>query len=87
MMRERIDPDTGFTPTQQKKRFEELFNNAFNNKPTKTKTKRTIAKGPIFVNKKEKCIELLQMGLSVSQVAKDLGLTYGNVNYYKRFVK
>lgn len=82
-MKERIDPDTGYTPSQQKARWEELLVY----KPAKTKTKRTVAKGPSLVDKKAKCIELLQSGQSVSQVAKDLGLTYGNVNYYKRFVK
>ncbi len=83
-MREQIDPDTGYTPSQQKARWQEIFNGV---KPTKTKAKRTIAKGPALVDKKAKCVELLQSGLSVSQVAKDLGITYANVNYYKRFVK
>lgn len=82
-MRERIDPDTGYTSSQQKARWEELFVY----KPSKTKTKRSVAKGPTLIDKKAKCVELLSSGLSVSQVAKDLGITYANVNYYKRFVK
>ena len=84
-MRERIDPDTGYTPSQQAAKWEEWMREL--SKPTKTKQKRTVAKGPNLVDKKAKCIELLSSGLSVSQVAKDLGITYANVNYYKRFVK
>ena len=84
-MRERIDPDTGYTPSQQAAKWEEWMQEL--SKPTKTKQKRTIAKGPTLIDKKARCVELLSSGLSVSQVAKDLGITYANVNYYKRFVK
>lgn len=85
-MKEQIDPDTGFTPSQQKKRFYELF--GVEKSTTKTKrTKRSVAKGSSVVNKKEKCIELFNLGHSVSDVAKEVGISYANANYYKKFAE
>lgn len=36
---------------------------------------------------KPKAIELFGNGMSVKDVASELGITYANANYYKKFVK
>ena len=36
---------------------------------------------------KPKAIELFGNGMSVKAVASELGITYANANYYKKFVK
>jgi len=85
-----VDPDTGFTPKQQQNRWNQLFNSKLV-KPKKTKTepkpkKKVGQRQPKSNNTlKLQAIELYRTGKTVKEVSEDLGITYANANYYKKF--
>lgn len=86
-----VDPDTGFTPKQQENRWNQLFNSKLvKTKKTKTEPKPKKKVGqrqPKSYNTlKPQAIELFRTGKTVKEVAEDLGITYANANYYKKFV-
>lgn len=86
-----VDPDTGFTPKQQENRWNQLFNSKLvKTKKTKTEPKPKKKVGqrqPKSSNTlKPQAIELFRTGKTVKEVAEDLGITYANANYYKKFV-
>jgi len=84
-----IDPDTGFTEKQQEARWNELFNSKLvKSKKTKAEPKRKVGqRQPKTANSlKPQAIELFRSGKSVKEVSEDLGITYANANYYKKFV-
>lgn len=90
MGRAAIDVDVGLTEAQQLKRFNEIFGLIDRNTKPKSKTKAK----PVVSSKRQpktnnslkpKAIELFQSGKSVKEVSSELGITYANANYYKRF--
>ena len=52
---------------------------------TATKRKVSVRQPRSNNSLKPKAIEMLQSGKSVKEVALELGVTYANINYYKRF--
>jgi hypothetical protein len=85
-----VDQDTGFTPKQQQNRWNQLFNSKLV-KPKKTNTepkpkKKVGQRQPKSNNTlKLQAIELYRTGKTVKEVSEDLGITYANANYYKKF--
>lgn len=82
--------------TASEERCREVFGEFYSIKDTAKKRAARVAvtpldtgKGPkrVMINIKEKAIELYKQGLSVATVAGDLGITYANAYYYKKFVK
>jgi hypothetical protein len=85
-----VDPDTGFTPKQQENRWNQLFNSKLvKTKKTKTepKPKKKVGQRQPKSNNtlKLQAIELYRTGKTVKEVSEDLGITYANANYYKKF--
>jgi hypothetical protein len=90
MAKEKIDPYTGMTPSQQEARWNQLFNSPLvktKTKPTKPAAKRRVGQRQPKTNNslKPKAIELFRSGMDVNGVSAELGITYANANYYKRF--
>ena len=88
MAKEKIDPDTGMTPSQQEARWNQLFNSPLvKTKATKPVGKRRVGQRQPKTNNslKPQAIELFRSGKSVKDVSVELGITYANANYYKRF--
>lgn len=85
--RHTIDPDLGVTPAWQEKRWSELFAVKPVEEVKKVKGKRKVGvRQPKSSNSlKPRAIELFQSGKSVKDVSLELGITYANANYYKRF--
>jgi len=54
-------------------------------KPTATKRKTSVRQPRSNNSLKPKAIEMFNEGMSVKHVASELGITYANANYYKRF--
>lgn len=83
----KVDPDTGYTPEDQLKAFDNVFS---------AKSKRKLARNPDpvvtdkpqtkSVDLKTQAVNLYGQGLSAKDVAKTLSITYANAYYYKRFV-
>lgn len=91
MAREKIDPYTGLTPTQQQEKWNRLFSSPLV-KTKKTKVAKSTAKRVPTTRQpktnntlKPQAIELFRSGKSVKEVSDELGITYANANYYKRF--
>lgn len=83
-----IDPDTGLTPAQQLDKWNRLFNSPLvKTKPTKPAAKRRVGQRQPKTNNslKPKAIELFRSGMDVKGVSAELGITYANANYYKKF--
>ena len=53
---------------------------------TVTKRKVSVRQPRSNNSLKPKAIEMLQSGKSVKEVALELGVTYANINYYKKFI-
>ena len=92
MAKEKIDPDTGLTPTQQLEMWNRLFNSPLV-QPKKVKVAKSTAKRvptarqPRTANTvKPLAIEMFRAGKTVKEVSEVLGITYANANYYKKFV-
>ena len=90
MARAIIDPDTGLTPAQQLDKWNRLFNSPLvktKTKPTKPAAKRRVGQRQPKTNNslKPKAIELFRSGMDVKGVSAELGITYANANYYKKF--
>ena len=85
-----VDPDTGFTPKQQENRWNQLFNSKLVKTKTKAepKVKRKVGQRQPKSNNtlKLQAIELYRTGKTVKEVSEDLNITYANANYYKKFV-
>lgn len=87
----KVDPDLGLSPVQQQKRWNEIFNTVRSQTQDTAKTSTTKRKIGVRQPKsdnqlKDQAIELLRSGKSVTEVASELGKTYANINYYKKFV-
>jgi DNA-binding NarL/FixJ family response regulator len=88
MAKAKVDPDTGYTPAQQQKRWNAVFNQVQKEMEVSPKAKRKVGvRQPKSDNQlKGQAIEMLRSGKSVTEVANELGKTYANINYYKKFV-
>ena len=73
-MREKVDPDTGYTPSEQKAKWNELFGNA------KKSTK--LAKATLPQSKREEAFSYFKRGKSVKVVSESMDITPANVRYY-----
>lgn len=83
-----VDPVLGVTPAWQEKRWNEIFNSKLVKQPkAKTAPKRRAGvRQPKSNNSlKPQAIELFRAGKSVKDVSVELGITYANANYYKKF--
>ena len=83
-----VDPDLGLSPRQQEARWNEIFNSKLVKQPkAKTAPKRRVGvRQPKSNNSlKPQAIELFRAGKSVKDVSVELGITYANANYYKKF--
>ena len=87
MAKAKVDPDTGYTPAQQQKRWNAVFNQVQKEMDTTTKAKRKVSvRQPKSDNQlKGQAIEMLRSGKSVTEVANELGKTYANINYSSGF--
>ena len=85
----KVDPDLGLSPKQQ----DEIWNKMMESPLVKTKVARSTAKRVPTARQpktnntiKPQAIELFRAGKSVKDVSTELGITYANANYYKKFV-
>ena len=89
MAKAKVDPDTGYTPAQQQKRWNAVFNQVQKEMDTTTKAKRKVSvRQPKSDNQlKGQAIDMFKAGKSVKDVSTDLSITYANAYYYSRFAK
>lgn len=89
MPKAKVDPDTGYTPAQQQKRWNAVFNQVQKEMDTTTKAKRkTSVRQPKSDNQlKGQAIELFKAGKSTKEVSAELNITFANAYYYSRFAK
>lgn len=89
MAKAKVDPDTGYTPAQQQKRWNAVFNQVQKEMDTTTKTKRKMSvRQPKSDNQlKGQAIDMFKAGKSVKDVSTELNITYANAYYYSRFAK
>ena len=89
MPKAKVDPDTGYTPAQQQKRWNAVFNQVQKEMDTTTKAKRkTSVRQPKSDNQlKGQAIELFKSGKSTKEVSAELNITFANAYYYSRFAK
>ncbi len=89
MPKAKVDPDTGYTPAQQQKRWNAVFNQVQKEMDTTTKVKRkTSVRQPKSDNQlKGQAIELFKSGKSTKEVSAELNITFANAYYYSRFAK
>ena len=86
-----IQRDLGVTPRQQKNIAKKFWPDLFGGSPLvkqpKAQPKRKVGqRQPKTANTlKPKAIEMFQAGKSVKEVSEELGITYANANYYKKF--
>jgi len=86
-----VDPDLGLSPKQQEDKWNSIFSSPLV-KSKKTKVAKSVAKRSPTARQpktnntlKPQAIELFRSGKSVKDVSSELGITYANANYYKRF--
>jgi hypothetical protein len=89
MAKAKVDPDTGYTPAQQQKRWNAVFNQVQKEMEVSPKAKRKVGvRQPKSDNQlKGQAIEMFKAGKSVKDVSTDLSITYANAYYYSRFAK
>jgi len=89
MTKAKVDPDTGYTPAQQQKRWNAVFNQVQKEMEVSPKAKRKVGvRQPKSDNQlKGQAIEMFKAGKSVKDVSTDLSITYANAYYYSRFAK
>jgi len=89
MAKAKVDPDTGYTPAQQQKRWNAVFNQVQKEMEVSPKAKRKVGvRQPKSDNQlKGQAIEMFKAGKSVKDVSTDLNITYANAYYYSRFAK
>ena len=86
-----MERDLGVTPRQQKNIAKKFWPDLFGGSPLvkqpKATTKRKVAQRQPKTNNslKPQAIELFKAGKSVKEVSTELGITYANANYYKKF--
>lgn len=87
MAKAKVDPDTGYTPAQQQKRWNAVFNQVQKEMDTTTKTKRKMSvRQPKSDNQlKAQAIELFKAGKTTKEVSAELNITFANAYYYSRF--
>ena len=89
MAKAKVDPDTGYTPAQQQKRWNEVFNKVQKEIEVSPTAKRKVAvRQPKSDNQlKGQAIDMFKSGKSVKDVSTELNITYANAYYYSRFAK
>ena len=86
-----IKRDLGVSVKQQRNLAKKIWPDLFGGSPLvkqpKAQPKRKVGqRQPKSANNlKPKAIELFQSGKSVKEVSDELGITYANANYYKKF--
>ena len=83
--------DLGVTPRQQKNIAKKFWPDLFGGSPlvkqpkAQPKRKTAIRQPKTNNSLKPQAIELFKSGKSVKEVSTELGITYANANYYKKF--
>lgn len=88
MAKAKVDPDTGYTPAQQQKRWNAVFNQVQKEIDSPNAKRKVGVRQPKSDNQlKGQAIEMFKAGKSAKDVSAELNITYANAYYYSRFAK
>ncbi len=79
----KVDPDTGYTPEQQKAKMAEWTGEK---QPKKKLHRNPMSEAKSEVDLKAQAVALYEQGKGPKDVAKELSISYASAYYYKRFV-